>query len=471
MNTISTNSARPLAVWIAIAILSGLGAVISWRLTLISAEQVTHTLIVQRQLSRYLSAAQDMEIGHRGYLLTRDEGFLEPFNSAKKDVTRIHEELPGLVRDNPRQAQLVEQLDATVTQRLAAIERSVESLRSGGSEVRPDAMAGLAGKKTMDQLRAQINEALNQEQELFESRSERYRRQSLWLLAAMVATLLSSAGLALLAFIRERERAATLEITAHTLAATNKSLEVRVKQRTEEVAAERDRAEALLRDVTHRIGNALALVVGFINLHIRHTTDPASQKTLSAARDRIHAIASAQRRINVTNDLDLVRLDSLIESVIKDVVTSATEEPVKLKFEVEPLLAPAQLGTSLCVLIQEFVVNALKHAFMPGEGGTITVGLVKLGSNSASLTVEDNGRGMAQVDADETSANTSEGLGKKIAALLTKQFNGDISYDVARPGQPCPGTRVTIKLLEIELIAANNEPEVPAQSAIGPRPL
>ena len=459
MYVFSAHATRTLGVWIAIAVISGLGAVVSWRLTAEAAAQVTHTQVVQRQLARYLSAAQDIEISHRGFLLTGNEAFLEPLSSAKADIARIHAALPALVQDNPQQAKLVGQLDTTINERLAEIEKSVENLRGGHPEGRADAIAGLVGRDGMHRLRDQINEAIAQEQQLYEKRSERYRNQSLLLLGAMLATLLSSAGLALLAMIRERQRAETLEITTLALTATNRSLEDRVAERTDELQAERDRAEALLRDVTHRIGNALALVVGFINLHIRHSHDPETQKTLASARDRIHAIASAQRRMNVTNDLDLVRLDSLIDSVIRDVVSAATEEPIALKIEVEPLLAPAQLATSLCVLIQEFVVNAVKHAFEPADGGAITIRLTRCGPDAAVIVVEDDGRGLPQAaNSSEHSPlehGQSEGLGRKIALLLSRQFDGEIAYAPVHASSARPGTRVTVKLSQIPLRVAD----------------
>jgi two-component sensor histidine kinase len=315
----------------------------------------------------------------------------------------------------------------------------------------------------MDRLRNQIAAAKKQEQILFSRRSRQFQVQSSMLLAAMLATLLASAALALVAVIRERQRVAALELTALTLRSTNRSLEERVKARTEELAierdraeAERERAEALLRDVTHRIGNTLALVVGFINLHIRHTSDPKSLKTLTGARDRIHAIASAQRRINVVNDLELVRIDTLISAVLDDVVEAVGEDRILLTVDVPPLLASAQVATSLCVLTQEFVVNSFKHAFGESDPGRVSVRLKRSGESAAELIVEDDGSGLDDAaDAMRVAAtppdHPSEGLGTKIAALLTRQFAGSISYEPAFPGAPRPGTRVTIRLTELVL--------------------
>ena len=458
MALITSSIPRTLAVWVAIAILSGLAAIAAWRWTVTAAHGVTHSLLIQQQLANWLSAAQDLETGQRGYLLTRDPSYLEPYKSAKKSIGKIHTDLAELARDNPQQLATIEAIDQTLHSRLAVIDKSITELKVEGDAIRAGADNGL-GQKIMDRFRDQIAGARKQEQLVFKQRLEQFRSRSFWLLTAMLFTLLASAGLAMIALIRERQRVAALELTALTLTTTNRSLEQHVQARTEELAierdraeAERERAEALLRDVTHRIGNTLALVVGFINLHIRHTSDPVSLKTLAGARDRIHAIASAQRRINVANDLELVRIDTLIQSVMADVVAATAEDRIALTVDMPPLLVPAQAATSLCVLTQEFVVNSLKHAFDGVQDGKISVQLHKTGGGAAKLIIEDNGKGIPENWKDMTSDEAVvDGLGTKIANLLTRQFGGSITYDFAYPGSPRPGTRVTLHLTDLAL--------------------
>ena len=226
--------------------------------------------------------------------------------------------------------------------------------------------------------------------------------------------------------------------------------------------------------MTHRIGNTLALVVGFINLHIRHTSDPKSLKTLTGARDRVHAIASAQRRINVANDLELVRIDTLMQAVLDDVVEAVGVDRILLTVDVPPLLASAQVATSLCVLTQEFVVNSFKHAFDEDDAGQVSVRLVRCGETGAELVVEDDGNGLTEdfnvtggADAAQTSSNqVPEGLGTKIAALLTRQFAGSISYERARPDLARPGTRVVIRLTDLMLSDPEVDPASPSRQEV-----
>jgi two-component sensor histidine kinase len=443
---------------VVIATLSGLAAMLTWRWTVATADSATHTLLVQQQLTRWLSAAQDLENGERGYLLTNDESYLEPYRAAKDSIGKIHENLKELVSDYPKQLAIVESINATLHERLALIDKALSDFSSDHNSASALVAENTQGIHVMERLREQIAKAKDQEEALFHRHVNQFQWQSFWLLVAVLATLIAAAALAMVALIRERQRRSALEMSALTLVSTNRTLERRVQERTEELAVERDRAkvereraEALLRDVTHRIGNTLALVAGFINLHIRHTSDPVALKTLTGARDRIHAIASAQRRINVTNDLDLVRVDTLIPAVMADLVSAASEDRIKLTVDVPPLLAAAQVATSLCVLAQEFVVNSLKHAFEDSEIGEICVRLRKNGAKGAELVVEDNGAGFPDALKVQAEAADAEGLGTKIAALLTRQFAGAISYEPINANAGRPGTRVVVRLTDLDL--------------------
>jgi two-component sensor histidine kinase/CHASE3 domain sensor protein len=468
-SSLTASATRVLLMWVVIAVLSGLAALVAWRWTVKAADRVTHTLLVQQQLTDWLSAAQDLEVGQRGYLLTRDPTYLRPYQSAKASIEQIHADLTQLAGDNAGEIAQIDAIDKTLRERLSDIDKKLSDAAGPVKQLAPDSL----GMEIMDRLRGDIAAAKQQEQIVFAHRLDQFRNQSFWLLAAMLATLFACAALAMMALIRERQRVAALELTALTLTSTNRSLEQRVKSRTEELAierdraeAERERAEALLRDVTHRIGNTLALVVGFINLHIRHTSDPKSLKTLTGARDRIHAIASAQRRINVASDLELVRIDTLIQAVLDDVVETVAENRILLIVDVPPLLASAQIATSLCVLTQEFVVNSFKHAFDEDDAGQVNVRLIRCGDTGAELIVEDDGNGLAEDfngaaasgDTAQALNQVSEGLGTKIAALLTRQFAGSISYERTRPGHARPGTRVVIKLTDLMLSEPDAEP-------------
>ena len=57
----------------------------------------------------------------------------------------------------------------------------------------------------------------------------------------------------------------------------------------EQVRLARDRAEAMLREVNHRVGNSLQLVSSFMSLQLRHMTDEGARSALKESQARIEA--------------------------------------------------------------------------------------------------------------------------------------------------------------------------------------
>ncbi len=102
-------------------------------------------------------------------------------------------------------------------------------------------------------------------------------------------------------------------------------------------------------------------------------------------------------------------------------------------------------------------MNSIKHAFPDGRTGEIKVSLRELAGGGGVLEIVDNGRGMPGLGTpadDDSLERTPEGLGAKIATLLSRQFGGSIAYLPANSDLQWPGTRVRIELPEIQLVAS-----------------
>ena len=181
MPSVSSTATRTLVVWVAIATLSGLAAMLTWRWTVATADNATHTLLVQQQLAGWLSAAQDLENGERGYLLTKDESYLKPYRSAKEAIDKIHADLKTLVSGNPEQLAVVESIAVTLHQRLAVIEKAIADFSSGNTSASAQIAETAAGSQVMDRLREQISTASDQEEKLFNKHIGQFQNQSFWL--------------------------------------------------------------------------------------------------------------------------------------------------------------------------------------------------------------------------------------------------------------------------------------------------
>jgi len=75
-------------------------------------EWVNHTHEVIIESERFLSAMKDVETGQRGYLLTKDRDYLEPYIFGLKNAKSTFKKLQSLTEDNPKQQErllLIEQ--------------------------------------------------------------------------------------------------------------------------------------------------------------------------------------------------------------------------------------------------------------------------------------------------------------------------------------------------------------------------
>lgn len=423
---------------------------------------VVHTMEVQRALNRALLTLGGAESGLRGFLLTGNEGFLQPHREAARLLPQQLAGLRELVADNPPQLANFDAFAPLIEQRLAAIETALAAQTAGH---RAEAIAALqrSGLPTLNDIRTRIEAATDLEQQLLAERQTSAAALRDRFTSTVVVMLLACGVLALFALISVRRYVATVHQSRLRLAIHNADLELRVMARTEdlkkaaeEAHRERARAESLLTDVNHRVGNNLALVSSFLTMQQRTVKNPDAVRALSAARMRVQAIASAHRKLRLGADFATVKVNELLGAVLEDI--SAGLPPgdlIRIQCQVEPLEINARDAVSLGVLTSELVMNAVKHAFAPGEPGEVSVLLAQAANSTPVLEVSDDGVGWH----DEHSQD-SGGLGAKIIDMVARQFGGRPERSArfhggaAAPGRR-PGTRIRVNLTKLQIMPAS----------------
>jgi signal transduction histidine kinase len=136
-------------------------------------EWVTHSLFVVEQLQGIRIDITLAESGQRGYLLTGEEKYLEPYQAGLDRVGQDMEKLRNLTLDNPRQREAILRLAPLVAARLAELSAGIEIRKQSGLQAGVEAVAyGNTGGKWMEQIAAQIAEMRHTEAELLSARLE-----------------------------------------------------------------------------------------------------------------------------------------------------------------------------------------------------------------------------------------------------------------------------------------------------------
>ena len=114
----------------------------------------SHEVIIA--LDKVLSGAQDAETGQRGFLLTDNERYLEPYNNAVVGLPLLLDELTTLSADNAAQQANLGPLRGHVQAKLAELKETIDLRRSQGLEAALAVVMTDRGKGEMDAIRSQL---------------------------------------------------------------------------------------------------------------------------------------------------------------------------------------------------------------------------------------------------------------------------------------------------------------------------
>jgi PAS domain S-box-containing protein len=158
-------------VAVPVAVLAILAGVLLWEAYSLNRSLlwVDHTDQVTSSSRRLLKLTLDEQTGVRGYLLTGDEVFLEPYRAARPAFDSEYEAIYRLVAENPPQQVRLERIHDLYEQWQRYAERRIELRRAGGAYAGTEAL--LEGERQMDGLRNQVAEFQSVEERLRDERN------------------------------------------------------------------------------------------------------------------------------------------------------------------------------------------------------------------------------------------------------------------------------------------------------------
>ena len=191
--------------------------------------------------------------------------------------------------------------------------------------------------------------------------------------------------------------------------------------------------ELLLREVNHRVKNSLQLVLSMLSLQGSEFREAGAKELFSKAIARVTAIASIHERLYQDTDPLSIDMQTYLTGLCAELSRASIgeERPADLRTDIEPLRLPTENGVSLALIVNELVMNALKHGRPTDRSAIIHVSLRQLEPGQAHLTISDNGPGMDTAGATPGSAKPSNGLGTRLIGMLVRQLNGELRIEHA----------------------------------------
>jgi PAS domain S-box-containing protein len=163
-----------------------------------SAALVNYTTHVSLGLEKIIGNLKDAETGQRGYLLTHNKKFLEPYTNSLKEYPQNIKVIKQLIIDNPEQQKNILAVELLAQHRVDYLQKilAVAELRT------PTPEELLYGKAIMDSLRTEIDNMIARENILIEDRNKNFDRQSMFAPAMLLILSLIALAIIFIAYWR-----------------------------------------------------------------------------------------------------------------------------------------------------------------------------------------------------------------------------------------------------------------------------
>jgi two-component sensor histidine kinase len=193
--------------------------------------------------------------------------------------------------------------------------------------------------------------------------------------------------------------------------------------------AERD---LLLREVNHRVKNSLQLVLSMLSLQGSEFREAGAKELFAKAIARVTAIASIHERLYQDQDPLTIDMQTYLTGLCAELERAGIgdERHALLHADIESLRLPTEHGVSLALLVNELVMNSLKHGRPTDRQSIISVSLHRSEDGQARLTVADNGPGIGAADVGSL-GKLPAGLGTRLISMLVRQLNGQLRIEDA----------------------------------------
>jgi two-component sensor histidine kinase len=222
------------------------------------------------------------------------------------------------------------------------------------------------------------------------------------------------------------------------------------------IAIERQQADAKLaeaveyqdllsREMSHRVKNSLASVIGLLHVQARAAHSVDIRNALKDAGSRVAAIAMVHDQLWRGSRIGFIDLADFMNQLCEQLGNNA--EGLVLNCHADPMLVSADHAIPLGLLINEFVTNAVKYAY-PGGFGVIEVSAHEI-DGCLHVGISDCGVGLPQ-DFEIDKPRTS--LGFKVITGLLRQLHGHIGITRNEPS----GARFLLELPILSEVAGGD---------------
>jgi two-component sensor histidine kinase len=191
--------------------------------------------------------------------------------------------------------------------------------------------------------------------------------------------------------------------------------------------------ELLLAELHHRVKNNLTMVQSLLGLELANVADEHSRKIFVDTQARIQAMALLYQYLATSGDHQFARAKEYFTNLVRGFMDSYSGSGIRFETQFDDIDLDVRRAVPLGLILNEAVMNCVKHAFPSVTAGTVRVTIQKV-DHRITVEVRDNGVGLPQgFDIEHT-----QSMGTKLIRTLAKQIHGTLAISNEN------GTRVSV---------------------------
>jgi signal transduction histidine kinase len=467
----SSSFIRSTAALLVVGLLALL-AIVGTTIWLVERSQTYFNEVIEARVARTAVVAlrnslQQSETSQRGFLLTEDEKYLEPYTVYHDQIMKQFERLREILIPYPQANEPVAQLEQALQTKIAEMDETIMLVRQGRVADAIEIVRTDRGQELMEETNLFFEALINAADERLITgvADQRASITALrWVaLAGAVVIILVVGGSAWTVMVYTRELAAARQEVQQL----NTGLEERVRARTEDLGRANEEIQRYAYIVTHDLRAPLVNIMGFtseLEASLTALQTFVAQAKPANENDRIYEEARVVAEEDLPEAINFIRsstrkMDGLINAILKisregrrqlrpeqldlgellQVSANSVHHQITENGGVLDLDSRSSTIVSDRMALEQVFGNLFDNAVKYKQAGralAVKVRTRDASGNRVFIEVEDNGRGIANQDHERVfelfrrsgaQDQTGEGIGLAHVRTVIRNLGGDIT--------------------------------------------